>query len=89
MEHADALDLIRAAIAPRGGRWADLGAGGGRFTLALAELLGPEGEVHAVDLDPGVERLARAPSEVAARIIAHVGDFSWDLGQGASASSDT
>ena len=36
----------------RGGRWADLGAGEGAFTGALAELIGPEGLVVAVDKDP-------------------------------------
>jgi precorrin-6B methylase 2 len=34
-----------------GGVWADLGAGSGAFTLALAELLGPEAVIYAVDRD--------------------------------------
>ena len=50
MEHADALSLIRAGVAPgAGGVWADLGAGSGVFTRALADLLGAEGHVYAVD----------------------------------------
>lgn len=40
----------------RGGTWADLGAGTGAFTLALAELVGPGGEVVAVDRDRGALR---------------------------------
>lgn len=31
--------------------WADLGAGSGAFTLALADLIGPGGEIYAVDKD--------------------------------------
>lgn len=36
-------------MTPPGGHWADLGAGEGAFTLALADLLGPGGAVTAVD----------------------------------------
>lgn len=50
MDHADHVGLIRAAIEP-GGTWADIGAGEGAFTLALAELLGPGGRIVAVDRD--------------------------------------
>lgn len=39
-----------------GGRWADLGAGEGAFTLALADLIGPEGHIVAVDRDAGALR---------------------------------
>ncbi len=35
----------------RGEAWADLGAGSGAFTLALAELLGPSASIIAVDRD--------------------------------------
>jgi ubiquinone/menaquinone biosynthesis C-methylase UbiE len=55
MDHADHVRLLRAGVT-RGGRWADLGAGTGAFTLALAELLGPGGEVVAVDRDGGALR---------------------------------
>ena len=34
-----------------GGTWADLGAGTGAFTLALADLIGPHGVIHAIDRD--------------------------------------
>ena len=36
-----------------GGTWADLGAGTGAFTLALADLIGPHGLIHAIDRDRG------------------------------------
>ena len=52
MDHADHVRLLREGVT-RGGTWADLGAGTGAFTLALAELVGPSGEVIAVDRDRG------------------------------------
>ena len=51
MNHADLVALLRGGVADKGGRWADLGAGEGAFTLALAELLGPEAHITAVDKD--------------------------------------
>ena len=66
MDHTDHLNLLRGgmpSVAP-GGVWADLGAGAGAFTLALADLLGPMGEIYAVDKDAGAlrqqERIMRA-----------------------------
>lgn len=50
MDHADHLDLLREVVTP-GGTWADIGAGAGAFTLALAELVGPAGQLIAVDRD--------------------------------------
>ena len=50
MDHADHVALIRPAVAP-GGTWADIGAGEGAFTLALADLLGAGGRIVAVDRD--------------------------------------
>ncbi|MFL5675963.1 MAG: class I SAM-dependent methyltransferase [Chloroflexota bacterium] len=50
MDHRDHVALLRAAVEP-GGTWADIGAGDGAFTLALADLLGPGGRVIAVDRD--------------------------------------
>ena len=55
MDHADHVGLLRAAVAP-GGTWADIGAGTGAFTLALADLLGPRGCIVAVDRDGGALR---------------------------------
>ena len=51
MDHADHVNLIRGGVATSGGRWADLGSGEGAFTLALAELVGPEAHIVAVDKD--------------------------------------
>ncbi|MGH2464157.1 MAG: class I SAM-dependent methyltransferase [Candidatus Limnocylindrales bacterium] len=49
MNHDDHVRLLRHGV-PRGGAvWADLGSGEGAFTLALADLLGPGGEIHSVD----------------------------------------
>ncbi len=39
-----------------GQRVADLGAGGGYFTFHLAEAVGPEGKVYAVDIDSDMTR---------------------------------
>lgn len=49
MEHSDHVCLLRAGIPVPGGTWADLGSGIGAFTLALAELIGPEGQIYSVD----------------------------------------
>lgn len=51
MEHADHVALLRDGIPSTGGVWADLGAGRGAFTLALAELIGPQGQIFAIDKD--------------------------------------
>jgi len=54
--------LIRAGVPGPGGVWADLGAGTGNFTWALAELLGPGATIHALDRD------ARAVAAQGARL---------------------
>lgn len=64
MDHADHVALLRSAVEP-GGTWADIGAGTGAFTLALADLLGPGGRIVAVDRDAGA--LAGNMNAVAAR----------------------
>jgi ubiquinone/menaquinone biosynthesis C-methylase UbiE len=43
--------LIRGGVPNPGGVWADLGAGTGNFTWALAELLGADATVYALDRD--------------------------------------
>ncbi len=61
-------------MAESGGRWADLGAGEGAFTLALADLLGPEAQITAIDKD------ARALQTIEGRFEVRVADFTRPLG---------
>ncbi|MBW2281318.1 MAG: methyltransferase domain-containing protein [Deltaproteobacteria bacterium] len=46
--------VIEALGLSPGDRVADLGAGGGYFTFLLAEAVGPQGRVYAVDVDTGL-----------------------------------
>ncbi len=50
MDHDDHVALIRDGIGG-GMTWADLGSGGGAFTLAMADLLGPGATIYSVDRD--------------------------------------
>ena len=82
MEHPDHVDLLRRGIDGPGGTWADLGAGSGAFTLALADLTGPAGEIYAVDRDPvALEANARAMQAKfpATRVHHLVADFTQPL----------
>lgn len=81
MDHADHVALLREAVG-RGGTWADIGAGSGAFTLALADLLGQDGKILAVDRDRAA--LDRNVEAVAVRfgtvdIEARVADFTHRL----------
>jgi ubiquinone/menaquinone biosynthesis C-methylase UbiE len=65
MEQSEMVALIRGGVPGPGGTWADLGAGTGNFSWALAELVGPHGTIYAVDRDGKAmrqlhERIARA-----------------------------
>ncbi len=86
MDHRDHVELLRRGIepaAPDGVVWADLGSGGGAFTLALADLLGPGGRIVSVDLDAAALReQARAMAErfPATELRQVVGDFTRDIG---------
>ncbi len=51
MDHDDHVRLIRGGVEGAGKTWADLGSGGGAFTLALADLLGLDATIHSVDRD--------------------------------------
>lgn len=51
MDHNDHVNLLRPANLPQGRIYADFGAGGGAFTLALRELIGPDATIYAVDKD--------------------------------------
>jgi SAM-dependent methyltransferase len=72
---SDASNLIRAAVTRPGGLWADLGAGSGTFTAALASLLREGGVVYAVDRvgggrEAGIDRIAGG-----AEVVPMVADF--------------
>jgi ubiquinone/menaquinone biosynthesis C-methylase UbiE len=78
MDARDAARLIAPGVSGR--VWADLGAGRGTFTIALATLLGPAGRVYAVERERGaieaLERLARRRDKDERALIEVVqGDF--------------
>ena len=82
MEPREAIALIGAAVGEKGGVWADLGAGSGVFTRALAKLLGPAGTVYAVDRNAAALReltRTRGPAGSSATIRTVVGDFAEPL----------
>ncbi len=82
MDHADHVSLLRNGIPGPGGVWADFGAGRGAFTLALADLIGPTGDIHAIDQDRNALRAnarnmrARFPD---LRVEYEVGDYTRSL----------
>src|SRR4029450_11873988 len=76
MRLRDAIDMLAdsgvEALEPT--IWADLGAGDGTFTLALADALAPGRLIQASDLDGSA--LRRIPSaHKGVRITVHRGDF--------------
>ena len=73
MNHADLVALLRVGVGVKGGHWADLGAGEGAFTVVLAELLGPQAHIVAVDRDPTALR------EIGGGIETRVADFTKPL----------
>ena len=73
MERSELIALIEGGVAGRGGRWADLGAGEGAFTLALADVLGAQAHIVAVDKD------RRALSSIGGGIETRVRDFTRPL----------
>lgn len=54
MDHHELVALIEKGV--EGSDWAELGAGAGNFTAALADVLGPGGRIVAVDRDAGALR---------------------------------
>ena len=77
MNPSEAVALIRDAVPRPGGTWADLGAGDGAFTRALAELLGPGSRIYAVDRDRrALGALRRWAATDAANVIPVLADFS-------------
>jgi ubiquinone/menaquinone biosynthesis C-methylase UbiE len=74
LQRDELIALIEDGVGgERGGRWADLGAGEGAFTLALSDLLGPEAHIVAVDKD------ARALRAIGSGIETRVADFTKPL----------
>jgi ubiquinone/menaquinone biosynthesis C-methylase UbiE len=74
LRHGELVELIEGGVPGPGGRWADLGAGEGAFTMALADLLGPEGHIVAIDKD------AAALRAVGGGIETRIADFTRPLG---------
>ncbi len=64
MNHTDHVNLLREGGIQPGQVWADLGAGTGAFTLALAELLAGNGTLYAVDRDANALRQQAEPMRV-------------------------
>ena len=87
MDHRDHVALLRPGVAAApGATWADLGAGTGAFTLALADLLGPGATIIAVDRDgaalrSAVDAVARSFPAVTVRpLVADLGRLAEDGG---------
>jgi SAM-dependent methyltransferase len=64
-----ATALERLGIGP-GWRCVDVGAGGGDVSVALAEIVGREGRVYAVDSDPAARDVAAAAAAAFSQVIA-------------------
>lgn len=83
MNHADHVALLAPGVTQGGGgTWADLGAGTGAFTLALADLIGPHGIIHAIDRDRGALaelRSAFVSTVTQAELRARTADFTRRL----------
>jgi SAM-dependent methyltransferase len=82
MVHGDHVNLLRKGVPVPGGVWADLGAGNGAFTLALAELIGAGSVIFAVDKDRGaLQQLSRMVQVQFPGVALHtcVGDFTRPL----------
>lgn len=76
MTRAEAIELIRSGVSERqAATWADFGAGGGTFTEAIAELLGEDGRVIAIDRDRNALRQLR-------RLATHAGGARIDIAKG-------
>lgn len=82
MNHNDHVNLLKGGIPTPGGMWADMGSGTGAFTLALAELLGPIGQIHSVDKDHAALRQQKkvmANRFPATIVTYHIADYTQPL----------
>lgn len=80
MDVDDAAALIRDAVGNGPGVWADLGAGIGTFTRALARILDAGSTIYAVDDDARAVAALRAwAAKANARVIAVKADFRQPL----------
>lgn len=76
----EAVALVAAAIPHRPGIWADVGAGRGTFTAALAQLLGASGRIYAIDRDAAsIAALARRRRWGGVEVIPVRADFTRPL----------
>ena len=79
MNHHQARTLLERTIHRGDSAWADVGAGRGTFTRALAELLGTNGTVYAVERDASALSALHAIAAETATERAHIvvvdGDF--------------
>ena len=82
MEHDDAVALIRDAVDGRTGAWADLGAGAGTFTRALAALLGEGNVIYAVDKDTASIQELKALAREAKNVVPVYADFTQPFEMG-------
>lgn len=64
MEIRDAVSLIQQAVGNSAGTWADLGAGSGTFTRALADLLPPGSTIYAIDAEARALASLRAENQI-------------------------
>ena len=83
MDHNDHVNLLRPANLKPGGTYADFGAGGGAFTLALRELVGIDAQIYAVDKDKSalreLENSHRARFNTTRNLLLLPNDFSRPL----------
>src|SRR4051794_23810212 len=82
MLQSEMVALLRGGVPGPGGIWADLGAGTGNFSWALAELIGQSGTIYAIDRDAKAIRQIRqriAQAEPGAAIIPQQADLTRAL----------
>jgi SAM-dependent methyltransferase len=82
MNHNEMVALIKNGVAEAPGVWADLGAGTGNFSWALAELLGAGSTIYAVDRDGkaiAAQRARLGATPPLATIIPQQGDVTQNM----------